>query len=218
MTSHAIGGAHPTSATSYESTGPSDAVLLLAHGAGAGQHHPFMTGIAHAIAGRGVDVVTFDFPYVHARRKVPDRAPVLEAAFEHVLAWTRAHAAARNRPRVLIGGKSMGGRIATHLGARGVTGIGGIVSLGYPLRPPGKTGNERAAHLSSIKVPLLIVQGTRDSFGSDDDVRDAVRSMNPQPTIVPVTGGDHSFAVRGRKPADVLSEVAEEVFRWVSGR
>jgi predicted alpha/beta-hydrolase family hydrolase len=106
--------------------------------------------------------------------------------------------------------------MATHLGARSVPGINGIVVLGYPLRPPGKTGHERAAHLPSIKVPLLIVQGTRDSFGSDSDVREAVAGMNLQPTIVAVEGGDHSFAVRGRQSADVLSEVAEEVFRWVS--
>ena len=215
MTSHAIEGDFPTSATCYEGTGGADATLLLAHGAGAGQHHPFMTGMANAIAAHGVDVVTFDFPYVHARRKVPDRAPVLEAAFEHVLAWTKARAAARKRPRLVIGGKSMGGRMATHLGARGVIGISGIVALGYPLRPPGKTGNERAAHLSSIKVPLLIVQGTRDSFGSDGDVRDAVRSMNPPPTIVAVEGGDHSFAVRGRKSADVLAEVAQAIVEWL---
>ena len=215
MTSHSIEGDYPTSATCYDGRGASDATLQLAHGAGAGQHHPFMSGIATAIAERGVDVVTFAFPYVHARRKVPDRAPVLEAAFEHVLSWTRARADIRNRSRIFIGGKSMGGRIATHLGARGVTGISGIVSLGYPLRPPGKTGNERAAHLSSIQVPLLIVQGTRDSFGSDNAVREAVASMRPQPTIVAVEGGDHSFAVRGRKPADVLAEVAKAIVDWL---
>jgi predicted alpha/beta-hydrolase family hydrolase len=218
VTSHPIEGAYPTSATCYAGEPPSEAALLLAHGAGAGQHHKFMVGIAVAVAGRGVDVVTFDFPYVHARRKVPDRAPVLEAAFEHVLAWTREQATARGRTRVFIGGKSMGGRMATHLGARQVPGIAGIVALGYPLRPPGKTGNERAAHLGSITVPLLIVQGTRDSFGSDGDVREAVAGMNPPPTIVAVAGGDHSFAVRGRQSADVLSEVAEEIFRWVSRR
>ena len=99
---------------------------------------------------------------------------MLEAA-EHVLAWTRERAAARGRTRVFIGGKSMGGRMATHP-ARRVPGIHGIVVLGYPLRPPGKTGNERAAHLPSIKVPLLIVQGTRDAFGSPDDLRAALRT------------------------------------------
>jgi predicted alpha/beta-hydrolase family hydrolase len=174
-----------------------------------------MVGMSEAIAARGVDVVTFDFPYIHSHRKVPDRAPVLEAAFEHVLAWTQARAAARNRPRVFIGGKSMGGRIATHLGARSVAGIGGIVALGYPLRPPGKTGNERAAHLSSIKVPLLIVQGTRDSFGSPDDLRGALAGTTATPAIVPVEGGDHSFAVLGRKPADVLDGVADAIGSWL---
>ena len=216
MTPHAIGGDYPTSASCYDAEGPADASLLLAHGAGAGQHHNFMIGMAEAIAARGVDVVTFDFPYVHARRKVPDRAPILEAAFEHVLAWTRSRASARHRPRVFIGGKSMGGRMATHLGARRVAGISGIVSLGYPLRPPGRTGNERAAHLPSITVPLLIVQGTRDNFGSDRDVREAVAALRPQPTIVAVEGGDHSFAVRGRTPADVLSEVAAAISHWCS--
>ena len=218
MTTHPIEGDYPTSATYYPGESSSDAALLLAHGAGAVQHHKFMVGMAEAVAARGVDVVTFDFPYAHARRKVPDRAPVLEAAFEHLLAWTRERAASRGRARVFIGGKSMGGRIATHLGARGVPGIHGIVALGYPLRPPGKTGNERAAHLAAITVPVLIVQGTRDSFGSDDDVREAAAAMTPQPTIVAVEGGDHSFAVRGRQSADVLSKVADAIFEWVSRR
>jgi uncharacterized protein len=212
--SHPIEGAYPTSATYYASEKASDAALLLAHGAGAGQHHKFMVGMAEALAARGVDVVTFDFPYVHARRGAPDRAPVLEAAFEQLLAWTTERARARGRTRVFIGGKSMGGRMATHLGARGVPGIAGIVSLGYPLRPPGKSGNERAAHLPSIKVPLMIVQGTRDSFGSPDDLREALAGTTGTPTIVAVEGGDHSFAVRGRKPAGVLGEVADAIVAW----
>ena len=210
-----IEGAYPTSATYYASEKASDAALLLAHGAGAGQHHKFMVGMAEALAARGVDVVTFDFPYVHARRGAPDRAPVLEGAFEHVLAWTTGRARARGRTRVFIGGKSMGGRMATHLGARGVPGIAGIVALGYPLRPPGKSGNERAAHLPSIKVPLLIVQGTRDSFGSPDDLRGALAGTTASPAVVAVEGGDHSFNVRGRKPAEVLSEVADAIVEWL---
>jgi predicted alpha/beta-hydrolase family hydrolase len=214
----AVEGPFPTTATYYASEVVSASALILAHGAGAGQGHRFMVGMAEALAERGVDVVTFDFPYVHNRRKVPDRQPVLETCFEQVIAQARERAAARGRQRLFIGGKSMGGRMATHLGTRQLAGIAGIVALGYPLRPPGKTDNKRAEHLASITVPLLIVQGTRDSFGSDADVRNAVEPMDPQPTIVPVAGGDHSFAVRGRQSADVLSEVAEEVFRWVSRR
>ena len=216
--SHPIEGAYTTSATCYASEKASDAALLLAHGAGAGQHHKFMVGMAEALAARGVDVVTFDFPYMHSRRGAPDRALALEAAFEHVLAWTTERARARARTRVFIGGKSMGGRMATHLGARGVPGIAGIVALGYPLRPPGKSGNERAAHLPSIKVPLLIVQGTRDSFGSPDDLRGALAGTTAAPTIVAVEGGDHSFNVRGRKPAEVLSEVADAIVGWLGSR
>jgi predicted alpha/beta-hydrolase family hydrolase len=213
-TAHSIAGDHPTTATYYDCAVAGGPVLLLAHGAGAGQHHHFMVGFAGALAERGVEVVTFDFPYVHARRKVPDRAPVLEAAFEQMLAWTTARARSRGRDAVFIGGKSMGGRMATHLGARGVAGFRGIVALGYPLRPPGQTHTSRAAHLPQITVPLLIVQGTRDTFGSPDDIRRALEGTTARPAIVAVEGGDHSFAVKGRKPAEVLGEVASAVSQW----
>jgi predicted alpha/beta-hydrolase family hydrolase len=213
-TVHAVAGEHPTTATCYDGDGSTGATLLLAHGAGAGQQHKFMVGISEALAARGMDVVTFDFPYVHAGRKTPDRAPVLEAAFEQLLSWTTERSHARGLPSVFIGGKSMGGRMATHLGARGVAGISGVVALGYPLRAPGRTGNERAAHLPSITAPLLIVQGTRDSFGSPDDIGQALAGTHAAPAIVAVEGGDHSFAVRGRTPADVFSEVATAVVQW----
>ena len=106
--------------------------------------------------------------------------------------------------------------MATHLGARGVPGIHGIVVLGYPLRPPGKTGNERAAHLPSIKVPLLIVQGTRQRSARPTTC--ARRCRHHDTDNRAVEGGDHSFAVRGRKPADVLSEVAGAIVDWLQLR
>src|SRR5687767_7365810 len=166
-----------TTAACYDSTA-GDATLLLAHGAGAGQTHAFMTGFARALAGRGVDVVTFDFPYKHAGRKLPDRQPALEACFARVLEWTAARARSRGRSRLFIGGKSMGGRIATHLGGSGPTTVQGVVALGYPLRPPGRAGADRTSHLAALRAPLLVVQGTRDTFGTPGDISAAM-------TVVP---------------------------------
>ena len=122
-------------AIGYEAGGSADAVLVLAHGAGAGQKHPFMVAMATGLSARRLSVVTFDFPYMQQRRHVPDRAPILERCFRDVIDATREWSGRRD---VFIGGKSMGGRMATHLGAEGLDGLKGIVALGYPLHPPGR--------------------------------------------------------------------------------
>src|SRR5688572_13868280 len=161
-------------AIGYRAEGTADALLVLAHGAGAGQQHPFMTSLAKGFIARGVDVVTFDFPYVRERRKVPDRAPVLEKAFHQVVSAARHWSAAG---RFFIGGKSMGGRMATHLGAARLADLGGIIVFGYPLHPPGRPGQLRVEHLPSIAAPVLIVQGERDTFGTPGELRPALASM-----------------------------------------
>jgi predicted alpha/beta-hydrolase family hydrolase len=212
-----VPGATPTTATYYQCDAPTagNALVVLAHGAGAGQHHPFMVGVAEAIAARGIDVATFDFPYVHNRRKLPDRQPTLEACFEQVVSWARAHGEARGRARLFVGGKSMGGRIATHLGARGTAGLAGIVALGYPLRPPGRTGTDRAGHLALVHQPLLVVQGTRDTFGTPADIRDATAATPGPVTIISIEGGDHSFVVRGTPARQVVDGLGDTVASWI---
>ena len=158
-----------------------DALLVLAHGAGAGHFHPFMVAYATALAARGVDVVTFNFSYMERGRKMPDRAPALEETFRKAVAGALAHRHVRGS-RLFIGGKSMGGRIATHLAAQpeqwpaGLPPLNGVVVLGYPLAPPGgrRTG-DRVSHLKGLTVPTLIVQGTRDAFGGPDEVSSAIR-------------------------------------------
>jgi len=215
-----LGPHQTTTATVYRAGSPAGCLLVLAHGAGAGQHHPFMTAISSQLAARGLDVVTFDFSYIHERRKVPDRAPALEACFGSVVDWAagRDEFAAR---RLLVGGKSMGGRMATHLAAAGFvarsgTGpaLSGIVALGYPLHPPGKPQQLRTAHLGSIRAPWLIVQGSRDTFGTPDELRPVVAGMTAAVTLHVVEGGDHSFTV-SRTPRDaVLTAVADVVARW----
>lgn len=211
---------HTTTATIYRAATPAERLLVLAHGAGAGQHHPFMTAMAAQLATRGFDVVTFDFNYMHERRKVPDRAPMLESCFGGIIDWALGRDEFASR-RLLIGGKSMGGRMATHLAAAGFVARsgagprpGGVVALGYPLHPPGKPQQPRTAHLHAIQAPLLIVQGSRDAFGTPDELRPVLATMPAPVTLHVVEGGDHSFAVARTSRDAVLAAVSDVVARW----
>ena len=199
-------------AIGYVAEGSPAALLVLAHGAGAGQQHPFMTSMAKGFATRGIDVVTFDFPYMRARKKVPDRAPVLEQAFSEVIGVARTWSGAR---RLFIGGKSMGGRMATHLGAARFEGLSGIVVFGYPLHPPGKPDQLRVSHLPSIAAPVLIVQGERDAFGTPLELKPALDSMTAPVELHVVQGGDHSLAVSGRRRETVLDDVLDVAAGWM---
>jgi len=142
-----------------------DAALVLAHGAGAGQHSTFMTSFATALAELGVDAITFNFVYTEQRRRIPDRRPALEACYAAVIQAVKQQL--DGSTALFIGGKSMGGRIATHVA---VSGLGesprGIVLLGYPLHPPGRPQERRDAHLPEVRCPMLFVQGSRDTFGT----------------------------------------------------
>jgi len=199
-------------ATSYPAAAAPSALLVLAHGAGAGQKHPFMVATAQGLAARGVDVVTFDFPYMAARRGAPDRPPILEQAFRDVVgaatAWSRA-------TRLFIGGKSMGGRMATHLGAQGLDGLQGIIVLGYPLHPPGKPQQLRIEHLPSIAAPVLIVQGERDVFGSPAELAPHVERMKADVTVHAIAGGDHSLIPRSTKGKGVHDGILDVIVEWM---
>lgn len=193
--------------------------LVLAHGAGAGQQHPFMVATARALGERGVDVVTFDFLYMAAGRRSPDRAPVLEATWRAALAEIRRQGMPRSG-RVAIGGKSMGGRMASHVMASDAppAGVAALVLLGYPLHPPGQPQKLRTAHLPALRTPTLVVQGSRDEFGSDEEVRAAFAVVPAPVEWHVVTGGDHSFKVTrsaGRSQADVMAGIYDAVAAWV---
>ena len=189
--------------------------LILGHGAGAGQRSPFMTSTARALAARGVVTATFDFPYMTARRKVPDKAPVLEQAWRDAVAAAREHPAFDGLP-LYIGGKSMGGRIASQSTAAGGLPIAGLVYLGYPLHPPGKPQQRRDAHLPSIGAPMLFVQGTRDPFGTADEIRDLLPRLR-HAALHEVEGGDHSFKVPAKAgpQARVMEEIHDRVVTFI---
>jgi uncharacterized protein len=210
------GGGRVTSVTYAATKGASR--LVLAHGAGANQLHPFMVRIATGLAERGVEVTTFDFPYMQAGRRLPDPLAKLESCFRDVLADVRS----RSGGPLFLGGKSMGGRIASYVAASPVSPdappISGLVFLGYPLHPPGKPDNLRSDHFSRIQAPMLFVQGSRDAFGTPEELRVVLTGHGGRADIHAVALGDHSFKVpkrAGQSEGDVFSAVLERVAGFV---
>jgi len=200
--------------TVYPAAKPS-AALVLAHGAGAGQTSAWMVKAAQAVAAQGVSCATFDFPYITAGRKAPDRTPVLEAHWRGML--TEARAKFGKLP-LFIGGKSMGGRIASHIVSQGVEGVRGLVFFGYPLHPPGSPDKRRDAHLPQIAEPMLFIQGSHDTFGNKAEVSALVPTLQ-RATLHLVPTGDHSFKVKGgaRAQGPAFDDVIATACVWMRG-
>lgn len=208
-----------TTARSYPAaaSATSGVTLVLAHGAGAPQTHPWMVSMATTLAERGISVVTFNFLYTEAKRRAPDKSDVLEATWLAALEAVRARAA--NEGRLFIGGKSMGGRIATQVAARPEVDVDGLVLLGYPLHPPGKPAQLRTAHLPRVRAPMLFVQGSRDAFGTREEMEPVVSGLSRGTRLFVVEGGDHSLVVpksRGISLADTMARVADEIARFTA--
>ena len=216
-----VGSDGQTTGLVYTSrTAPADATFVLAHGAGAGQQSPFITGFAQGLSDRGVDVLTFNFLYTEQRRRVPDRTEKLDACYRAAVPVARRHF---GRSGVFIGGKSMGGRIATHLAAGDDAddlGIRGVVALGYPLHPPGKPQQLRALHLPRIRVPMLIVQGERDPFGTPAELQPVLDAMSAEVSLHVVANGDHSLAPSRQKDrvASTYVELQELIAEWIGAQ
>ena len=202
-----------------QAAGQPSVCLILAHGAGAGQHSAFMVEFARALASLGLDVATFDFPYIAARRRIPDRGPVLEACYRAVIDVVRREVPAAGR-ELFIGGKSMGGRIATQVAAANPElPVRGLVLLGYPLHPPGRFDRLRDAHLPAVHRPTLFVQGSRDTFGTPPELEPVLARMSPTPTLHVVEGGDHSFKLPRRNPAAqaaVHAGMQRAIVQWIA--
>lgn len=197
---------------------PIGAALILGHGAGAGQRSAFMVDFARALSALGLDIVTFNFLYTEQRRRIPDRGAALEACYRAVIAVVRDEVDSARRA-LFIGGKSMGGRIATEVAAadRNLA-ISGLVLLGYPLHPPGRPDERRDRHLPEIRRPMLIVQGGRDAFGMPAELAAIVGRLNPTPTLEVVANGDHSFKLPRKDPiaqAAVYASVQQAIVTWI---
>lgn len=208
--------------------GPEDAaaIVVLAHGAGAPMDSPFLETMAAGLAARGLRVARFEFPYMRARREsgrggAPDRQPVLQRAWLDAVAALRspsceALAIGRGGAPLVIGGKSLGGRIASHVADE--AGALGLVCLGYPFHPPGQPERLRTAHLRDLRTPTLVVQGTRDPFGGPEEV--AGYELSPAIGITWLTDGDHSFKPRrssGHTEEQHLATAVAAVADFVEG-
>ncbi|MEM7436322.1 MAG: alpha/beta family hydrolase [Myxococcota bacterium] len=192
----------------------SEVRLVLAHGAGAPMDSDFMNAIASAVGEAGISVVRFEFEYMSRRRqdgkrRGPDRAPKLMAYYRHVVE------ALGPAERLVIGGKSMGGRIASMIADE--AGVRGLVCLGYPFHPPGRPERLRTAHLERLRCPTLIVQGDRDRLGNEEEV--AEYSLSQSIEIVWLPDGDHSFKPRkksGHTESENLRDAVTNIVRFVS--
>ncbi|MFP4280078.1 MAG: alpha/beta family hydrolase [Halochromatium sp.] len=211
---------NPGNAHDVLTDGPPDAhwTLVLAHGAGQGMDAPFMAHIARALGRAGLRVIRFEFPYMTeirrtGRRTPPNREPVLLERWNRII--DQALAAGTDAQRLLIGGKSLGGRMASLIADE--RSAAGLVCLGYPFHPPGKPDRLRTEHLRVLRTPTLICQGTRDPFGMPDEV--AGYALAPSIRLTWIEDGDHSFKPRrqsGRNWEQNLDQAAEAVLGFVA--
>jgi predicted alpha/beta-hydrolase family hydrolase len=209
------------SATAYHAKvgAPIAATLVLGHGAGADQRSAFMVAFGAGLSSLGINVVTFNFLYMERGRSAPDPAPRLESAFRAAID------SVKNIPelasaRLFIGGKSLGGRIASHLAAseKPIANLAGLICLGYPLHPPNRPEKPRTEHLERIRVPIFVAQGSRDAFGSPAEVEPVLEQLKTPTRLFVVEGGDHSFTVPKKWPKSqdqVYAEVQDEILRFV---
>jgi predicted alpha/beta-hydrolase family hydrolase len=221
-----LDGGTAVTALRYDAGLPPVATLVLAHGAGASQASEFMTGFAAALAARGLEVVTFNFPFTERGKKLPDPQPVLESCYRSVLAHVAADPALGTLP-LFIGGKSLGGRIASHVAAArdaDDSGAGtwwdrlrGLVFLGYPLHPPGKPQQVRVSHLPQITQPMLIVQGAKDAFGTPAELRLFFDVLPSHSDLYIVEQGNHSLDVpkrSGVQASAILGTTSDAIVAW----
>jgi predicted alpha/beta-hydrolase family hydrolase len=192
-------------------------LLVLAHGAGAGMNHPFLTKLAVELAGVQVATFRYQFPYMEQRRRVPDPPPVLKSAVR--AAVRTAGETAPDLP-VLAGGKSMGGRMTSQAAAEQppeLEKVRGLVFFGFPLHPPGRPGTTRAEHLAEVGIPMLFLQGTRDQFADLQLLRPICADLGTRATLREIATAEHSFHVlksSGKTDAEVMSELAQSVRSW----
>jgi len=192
------------------------ALFVMAHGAGAGMDHPFMAHVATGLDERGVATFRYQFPYMEAESKRPDRPAAAQATVRAAVAK-----AARLLPGVplLAGGKSFGARMTTQAQAeQPLSGVIGLVAFGFPLHAAGQPSEERARHLANIGIPMLFLQGDRDALADTGLLVPAVRKLGDRATVHLLQGADHSFRVlarSGRTHEEVMSEALDAMIGWM---
>jgi hypothetical protein len=194
------------------------ALYVLAHGAGAGMSHPFMAAVAAELALRGVASLRYQFPYMERGGKRPDQPDVAHATVRAAVA-----AASRRLPQVplVAGGKSFGGRMTSQAQAKApLPGVRGLAFLGFPLHPAGKPSQDRAAHLFDVQIPMLFLQGTRDTLAAMDQIEPLCAALGARATLKLFHDAHHSFHVparSGRTDAQVRAQMLDALAAWISG-
>jgi predicted alpha/beta-hydrolase family hydrolase len=214
----AVGDAQRVSALLQAPTG-SRACYVLAHGAGAGMAHPFMTAIANELATRGVATLRYQFPYMENGSKRPDPPNIAHAAVRAAVGE-----AGRLLPQLplVAGGKSFGGRMTSQAQAAApLANVRGLAFLGFPLHPAKQPSNDRARHLADVQVPMLFLQGTRDELADLQLVQDLAGTLGPRATLELIIDADHSFHVRkssGSTDAQVIGHLADLLAAWIDAK
>ena len=192
------------------------ACYVVAHGAGAGMTHPFMTTVANELAARGIATLRYQFPYMEQGSKRPDSPRLAQATVRAAVAE-----ASRLRPELPLfaGGKSFGGRMTSQAqAATPLTGVRGLVFLGFPLHPAGRPSDERAEHLFAVHVPMLFLQGTRDQLADPQLLQSVVGKLGARATLNWFQDADHSFHVparTGRKDPEIMKEMLDALADWI---
>jgi len=192
-------------------------LLVLGHGAGAGMTHPFLESLAKELAEAGVVTLRYQFPYIEERRRVPDKPEVLMSTVAAAIDRARETAPELT---LLAGGKSMGGRMTSQASAQGLLEpVKGLVFFGFPLHPPNRPGTMRAEHLAKVNVPMLFLQGTRDTLADLTLLGPICEKLGSRATLHVIPEGDHSFHVlkkAGKTDAEVIKELAETTRAWAA--
>ena len=213
-----VPGAGDVSALLLEPNTPPRALYVLAHGAGAGMRHAFMDSVAQRLAARGIATLRYQFPYIEHRSRRPDPEPVLLSTVRAAVAAGRE---AAGTALLFAGGKSMGGRMTSRAAAaEPLEGVAGLAFLGFPLHPAGQPGVSRATHLDKVDLPMLFLQGTRDTLADLELLRPVIQRLGPKATLRVIDHADHMFHVlkrSGRTDEQVLDELADSVASWREG-
>ena len=192
------------------------ACYVVAHGAGAGMTHPFMAAVAEGLAARSIATLRYQFPYMERGSKRPDPPKLAHATVRAAVA--AAQIALPNLP-LIAGGKSFGGRMTSQAEAQEpMPDIRGLAFLGFPLHPAGKPSSERGKHLFDVKVPMLFLQGTRDTLAALDELEPLCKALGNRATLKLFADADHSFHVlarSGRKDAEVRDEMFDALAAWI---
>jgi predicted alpha/beta-hydrolase family hydrolase len=193
---------------------PAQSLFIYAPGAGSSNNDPFGNYLSQRMVHEGIALVRFQFPYMEAGKRRPDSPALLEETWKQVIEEVRVP-----NTKLIVGGRSMGGRIASHIASQGIP-VDALALFAYPLHPPGTPNKSRDAHLPEIKAPTLFCSGTRDAFATPEELAAAAGTV-PKATIRPLEGADHGFTVlksSGRTREDVWSEATGYLLSWIEAQ